>query len=89
MCSWERLRGHEIFHVHVCLTSTVLVPGSGYVTERGVCQCLIPQLASDLSFRSLVAGFSDGCGMHVSFCCVRKPVQGCVWRGRTELAPFS
>lgn len=89
MCSWERLHGSEIIHIHVCLISTALVPSSSYVTEQGICQCLILQLVSDLSFHSLVARFSDGCWMHVSFCCVRKPMPRYICGGRTELASFS
>lgn len=61
MCSWERLRGTKISHIHICLISSALVPSSGYVTVQGICQCLIPHLASDLSFHSHVATFSDGC----------------------------
>lgn len=56
MCSWERLRGSKIFHIHICLMNTALVPSSGYITEQGICQSLIQQLVSDLSFHSRVAG---------------------------------
>lgn len=38
MCSWERLRGSKIFHIHICLMNTALVPSSGYITEQGICQ---------------------------------------------------
>lgn len=56
MCSWERLRGSKIFHIHICLMNTALVPSSGYITEQGICQSLIQQLVSDLSFHSVAAG---------------------------------
>lgn len=54
LCSWERLHGSKISHIHICLMNAALVPSSGYVAERGICHCLILQLMNDLSSHSLV-----------------------------------